>query len=74
MRYWSLLKKEPMRAWYYLQGWIRWYLYKKHILKFLNRSMDCMDCYENGFCKQCGCAVGPLFLSDYKCKKDVGQE
>lgn len=70
--YIKLLLKEPKRLYYYIQGNILWYIHKKYILKYIKRSIECKDCYINGSCLHCGCSIGPLFLSDLKCKKNVG--
>lgn len=72
MHYLKLLKENPMRLFYYVQGSILWFVHKKYILKYLQRSVECNDCFVNGSCKHCGCDVNKLFLSDLKCKKDVG--
>lgn len=69
----DLLKQNPMRALYYVQGHILWFLSKYFILKFLRRSYECKPCYDSGFCVHCGCPVGPLFLSSLKCNYTDGK-
>lgn len=69
----DLLKQNPLRVLYYVQGHILWFLSKYFILKFLRRSYECKPCYDSGFCVHCGCPVGPLFLSSLKCNYTDGK-
>ncbi len=67
------MKANPLVAWYFVQGHVRWWLHRKAILRYLIKAHQCEACYKAGFCTHCGCPVGPLFLSSKKCENDLGQ-
>lgn len=66
--------------WSYIQGWTRYHIYyskyfnflmRKHIreqIEFRINSID-KECYFNGSCKLCGCAVTALQMANKQCDK-----
>lgn len=65
---------------YYLQGTIRYYFFYHKYLKKLIRlhifeqityriSIMDLECYEQGFCKMCGCNTTALQMADKQCNK-----
>ena len=72
------VKNDPKEAWYFVQGslrlfayrrlWLRWLL-RWHIREqFVWRKKRASSCYLNGECWCCGCETPGLFFASKACK------
>jgi|GEM_PF-3310677 len=71
------LYHDPEDAFYYWQGVLRWYCYKRPRLRWLIRThiqeqfefrkKAASRCYRNGECICCGCTTPQLFMADKPC-------
>lgn len=74
-QYVSHLREHPSDAFYYAQGVLRFWLYRKarwalrlHILQqFEYRKKAAQPCYYSGSCRCCGCRTPELFFADKGC-------
>lgn len=75
------LKKDPKDAWYYIQGNVRLFVFRRNAFKFLirkhiaeqylwRRDIAARDCFLNGQCKCCECETPALFFSEKGCSVD----
>lgn len=77
----SHLKKSPLDAWYYIQGSVRIYCYRRKNLKWLirkhiaeqylwRRDVAAQECFYNGSCICCGCDTPDLFFAKKECSAE----
>lgn len=69
------IKENPKDVWWFLQGTVRMFLYRKtpwlirkHIREqFEDRKTKAKVCSERGSCKFCGCKTDDLFFANKAC-------
>lgn len=54
---------------YYLQGHLNWFLFKKYVKRYNDRVRSCIECASNGSCIYCGCSFDEMAVSTKKCKQ-----
>lgn len=57
---------------YYLQGTINWFLFKKYIKRYNDRVRACLTCAHHGSCIYCGCDFDKMAVSNKKCEQWQG--
>jgi len=79
----SRLRKDPLDAWYYIQGTFRIYLYhnyryfmRRHIVEqfeWRTTETPAKTCVANHSCLCCGCVTPDLMFADKACSADKDQ-
>lgn len=57
---------------YYIQGNINWFFFRKYIKRYNNRVKKCIECATIGSCIYCGCDFDSMAVSTKKCKQWKG--
>lgn len=65
--YWLKFKESPSSAYYFVKGWVIYFLIKKYLMRLEKKKRICPDCFKAGQCKICGCSFTQLALSNKKC-------
>lgn len=58
----------PILILYFVQGHINWLLFGWVIRKWYRKTKQCTECFNKGFCVECGCPFNQKALSNKPCK------